>query len=125
MTASEPGSPWSEERAREALAHLQRAALEFIDAARAVLDVAEEVVREPGGVAAVVAETVGGVAEALSQVAPAFAERGRAAGGRPPPAGAGPDGQDDQDAQEGSHAGGPADDRRSSSRGGVEHIRIS
>jgi hypothetical protein len=46
------------ERGREAMAHLQTAALEFIQAARVILDVAEEAVREPGGVAAIVTETL-------------------------------------------------------------------
>jgi hypothetical protein len=37
----------TEERAMEAVEHLQHAALEMIAAARAVLDVAEELVRDP------------------------------------------------------------------------------
>lgn len=37
----------TDERAMEAVLHLQQAALEMIAAARAVLDVAEELVRDP------------------------------------------------------------------------------
>lgn len=37
----------ADERAREGVAHLQAAFLELIEAARAFLDVAEEVVRDP------------------------------------------------------------------------------
>ena len=111
-----PARSWSDDRAQEALVHLQAAALEFIEAARAVLDVAEEVVREPGGVASVVAETVGGLAEAFAQVAPAFAERGRAAAGRPRPAGTASPGDSSAEPRPGTGKG---------RRGGVEHIRIS
>lgn len=44
----------NEDRARDALEHLQTAALEMIAAARAALDVAEELVRDPAAAAAVV-----------------------------------------------------------------------
>jgi hypothetical protein len=37
----------ADERAREGIAHLQAAFLELIEAARAFLDVAEDVVRDP------------------------------------------------------------------------------
>jgi hypothetical protein len=53
------------DRGREAAEHLQKAALEFIEAARALLDVAEEAVREPGGVANIVTETVSAVLGAV------------------------------------------------------------
>ncbi len=53
----------TEERAKEALDHLQQAALEMIAAARAVLDVAEELVKDPTPLAAFAA----GVAQAASQ----------------------------------------------------------
>lgn len=49
----------SEERAREAVEHLQEAATQMIEAARAVLDLAEELVRDPApllGLAATLAE---------------------------------------------------------------------
>ena len=39
----------SDDRAREGLVHLQAAALELIAAGRAFLDIAEDLVREPGG----------------------------------------------------------------------------
>ena len=42
----------NEERARQGVEHLQAAAIEVIAAMRAFLDVAEEVVRDPAGVAA-------------------------------------------------------------------------
>lgn len=44
----------NDDRTREGLAHLQAAALEAIAAIRAFLDVAEDLVREPGAAAAVV-----------------------------------------------------------------------
>ena len=62
-------------RTDEAIAHLQQATLEFIAAARAVLDVAEEAVREPSGVMAVIAETIGGVAAAVGDIGPTLAAR--------------------------------------------------
>lgn len=74
-----------EARAQEAVTHLQRATLEFIEAARAVLDVAEEAVREPGGVLAIIAETVGGLAEAVGHLRPEHPrpdDRQRPPGGR-------------------------------------------
>ncbi len=50
MTGGLPG----EDRAQEGLEHLQGAAIELIGALRAFLDVAEELVREPAAVAALV-----------------------------------------------------------------------
>ena len=44
----------SEQRARDAVDHLQAAAIEVIEALRALLDVAEEVVRDPAQAAALV-----------------------------------------------------------------------
>ena len=46
----------TENRAEEALGHVQTAALELIAAARAFLDVAEDLVKEPAELAAVVAK---------------------------------------------------------------------
>lgn len=46
------------DRGAEAAAHVQRAAMELIVAARVLLDIAEEAVREPAGVVAVVSETL-------------------------------------------------------------------
>jgi hypothetical protein len=54
------------DRGQEALQHFQEAALELIQAARALLDVAEEAVREPGGMMAIVTETMSGLAEVVS-----------------------------------------------------------
>ncbi len=45
----------NEERAREGLEHLQNAALELIEATRAFLDVAEELVQDPSALAALAA----------------------------------------------------------------------
>jgi len=49
----------TEDRAAEGLEHLQSAALELIAAARAFLDVAEDVVREPGVAATIVHAAAG------------------------------------------------------------------
>ena len=54
----------TEDRAAEGLEHLQSAALELIAAARAFLDVAEDVVREPG-VAATIVSAAAGVGRAF------------------------------------------------------------
>lgn len=53
----------TEDRAKEAFDHLQQAALEMIAAARAALDVAEELVKDPTPLAAFAA----GMAQAASQ----------------------------------------------------------
>ncbi len=58
----------TEERAKEALEHLQHAALEMIAAARAVLDVAEELVKDPTPVAAFAAGVAQAAAQAGAQV---------------------------------------------------------
>jgi hypothetical protein len=52
------------EDAAEGLEHLQSAALELLAAARSFLDVAEEVVREPG-VAATIVHAAAGVGRAV------------------------------------------------------------
>jgi hypothetical protein len=44
----------NDERAVEALEHLQKAALELIEAGRALLDVAEDLVRDPAAAATIV-----------------------------------------------------------------------
>jgi hypothetical protein len=54
-------------RAAEGLAHLQAAARELIQAARAVLDVAEELLEDPATVASV-ADAVGAVVSTAAQV---------------------------------------------------------
>jgi len=85
----------NDERAVEGLDHLQAAAIEMISAARAFLDVMEEVVTDRDSVASVVS-AVGSVAQGAARAARASAS---------PPAGEGAgDGPDD---------------------GPVQHIRVS
>jgi hypothetical protein len=55
----------ADDRATEALDHLQAAALELIAALRAVLDVAEEAVREPQALMDVVTATARAAADAM------------------------------------------------------------
>jgi hypothetical protein len=93
----------NEQRAHDVVAHLQAAALEMIAAARAALDVAEELVKEPGEAAA--------MAATLATLA-----------GRLAPAGpAGPGGQQHGPARAGGEETGPTGHRPP----GVEHIRVS
>jgi hypothetical protein len=66
----------NEQRAHDVVEHLQSAALEVIAAARALLDLAEELVKEPGEAAA--------VASALANLA---GRPGRPDGGDDPPPG--------------------------------------
>jgi hypothetical protein len=61
----------SDERAHEALDHFQAAALELIAALRAVLDLAEEAVREPQALGDIIASTARAAAEAAASFAPA------------------------------------------------------
>ena len=58
----------TEERAKEALDHLQQAALEMIAAARAVLDVAEELVKDPTPLTAFAMGVAQAAAQAGAQV---------------------------------------------------------
>jgi len=100
----------NEQRAHDVVAHLQAAALEMIAAARAVLDVAEELVKEPGEATAMVAT----LADLAGRLAP------------PTPAGpAGPGGHKQGPAGAGGHKQGPAGPRGHEQRPGVEHIRVS
>ena len=100
----------NEQRAHDVVAHLQAAALEMIAAARAVLDVAEELVKEPGEATAMVAT----LADLAGRLAP------------PTPAGpAGPGGHKQGPAGPGGHKHGPAGPRGHEQRPGVEHIRVS
>jgi hypothetical protein len=92
--------------AGDGLAHLQAAARELIKAARAVLDVAEELVDDPA--------TVGTVAEAVGAVVHTAAQAGRRAVGQV----MGDDGATDPD-DEDAAAG-----RRGGASSGVERIRI-
>lgn len=49
----------NDDRAAEGIEHLQAAALELIEAARAFLDVAEDLVRDPGAAATIVQTAAG------------------------------------------------------------------
>ena len=91
------------DRAHDVVTHLQAAALEMIEAARAFLDVAEELVKEPGEAAAMAAT----LANLAGRVAPSGPEGPRAHGPGP----AGP-----------RSPTGPRGQRESP---GVEHIRVS
>jgi len=79
----------SDERANEGLAHLQAAAKEAIAAARAFLDVAEDLVGDPAAASALV--------DALGSVVRAAARRGRAAAGADDSAPDDDGGDDDDD----------------------------
>jgi hypothetical protein len=92
--------------AGDGLAHLQAAARELIKAARAVLDVAEELVDDPA--------TVGTVAEAVGAVVHTAAQVGRRAVGQV----MGDDGATDPDGDD------AATGRRGGPTSGVERIRI-
>ena len=83
-TSAEPGpSAASQERAREGIEHLQTAARELILAARAALDVAEEVVNDPDALA-----SLAGTFSAVGDLARRFT----GTGGWPMPAGRSGDG---------------------------------
>jgi hypothetical protein len=98
VNGDDPGAAASGDPRLDALVHLQRAALEFIAAVRGVLDMAEDAVRAPGDLAAVVAETAGSFAAAAGW----WPQRGRSD----------------------PEAGGPGDAAPRPARG-VQHIRIS
>ncbi len=63
-----------QDRAKEAIEHLQSAALEMIAALRAVLDVAEDLVKDPTPAAAFVAGVAQAAAQAGAHVAAADAD---------------------------------------------------
>ena len=67
-TTNDEMPPGAQERAREGAEHLQAAARELIEAARAALDVAEEWVNDPESVASLAATlaTVGDVARRVT-----------------------------------------------------------
>ena len=90
--------PEAANRAHDVVAHLQAAALEMIEAARAFLDVAEELVKEPGDATA--------MAATLANLA-----------GRIVPSGAG-----GSEGPGGHQQAGPRGHQQSP---GVEHIRVS
>lgn len=97
----------NDERANQGLDHLQAAALEMIHAARAFLDVAEDVVSDQHKVAEIV-EVLGSVADAAARAAKGEPLRG-------PRSTAG-------DAGTSNDGDGDGDD---SSSGGVQHIPVS
>ncbi len=112
----------NEQRAHDVVAHLQAAALEMIAAARAVLDVAEELVKEPGEATAMVATLVD-LAGRLAPPTPA-GPAGPEGGHKQGPAG--PEGGHKQGpAGPGGHKQGPAGPGGHKQRPGVEHIRVS
>ena len=92
----------SEQRARDAMEHLQAAALEVIAAMRAFLDVAEEAVRDPSQVSG----ALQGFAEA-AKLAATMASTGSATRTEQP------------------HANNPFDDDDGDGDGGVTRIRVS
>jgi len=69
----------SEERAIDALAHAQAAAMELIAALRAALDVAEELVRDPAPLLALAATAGEALAPLVEAVAPLVAKGREAA----------------------------------------------
>ena len=93
----------NDERATEGLDHLQAAALEMIQAARAFLDIAEDLVTDRDKVAEVVA-AVGSVADVATRAARGMAPKG---GDARPTGASGPDASAE-----------PSSDR-------VQHIRVS
>jgi hypothetical protein len=96
----------NDERANQGLDHLQAAALEMIHAARAFLDVAEDVVSDQHKVAEIV-EVLGSVADAAARAA-----KGEPLRGSRPDRGT-----------SGTDVDGGGDDDASS--GGVQHIPVS
>jgi hypothetical protein len=80
-----------DDRAAEGLAHLQAAARELIAAARAVLDVAEELVEDP--------TSAGAIAEAMGSIVRTAARAGRRVAGQ----GGADDGEDEGDDDPGHH----------------------
>jgi hypothetical protein len=112
-----------DERAQRAAEHFQRASLELIEAARAVLDIAEEAVREPGELMTVLTDTFAGLAEAIGGLAPGWMERARRAA-------PGSDRGDAADPAAPAGSSAPAapatsDSRPATRRPKVQHIQIS
>lgn len=70
----------NDDRAREAIEHLQAAALQLIAAARAVLDVAEEAVQDP----AALTSLLQGVVAAATRPSPGGEDREPGVPRRPP-----------------------------------------
>jgi hypothetical protein len=95
-------APEATNRAHDVVAHLQAAALEMIAAARAFLDVAEDLVKDPGEATAMAA-TLANLAGRIVPPSPGGHRESAAGGHEPSPAGSG------------GHKQSP----------GVEHIRVS
>jgi hypothetical protein len=73
------------ERAKEAVGHLQEAALQMIAAARLVLDIAEEMVKDPAPLLAAAAATAEAAAKTGARIAdPSGNGAARAYDGPPP-----------------------------------------
>lgn len=72
----------TEERARDAVEHLQQAALQMIEAGRAFLDVAEELVKDPAPVIAAAAAAAE-AAQSLARRSPSDGEGSSGSGARP------------------------------------------
>jgi len=72
----------TDERAREAVEHLQLAALQMIEAGRAFLDLAEELVKDPAPLIAAAASAAE-AAQSLARRAPAGAGGSDASAARP------------------------------------------
>ena len=98
----------NDERANQGLDHLQAAALEMIHAARAFLDVAEDVVNDQHKVAEIV-EVLGSVADAATRAARGEPLRGARRGAG--------DGAEGADADDGADGDDPP--------GRVQHIPVS
>jgi hypothetical protein len=109
----------SDDRATEALEHLQRAALEMIQAARAALDLVEDVVTDPSSLLAFAAE-VGHLAHALMTAA---ADGAAATSGADFTAAESDGVASDRPASNGA-AEPPGPPRRRPSRRGVERIPV-
>ena len=104
-------APEAANRAHDVVAHLQAAALEMIEAARAFLDVAEELVKEPAEATAM-ATTLANLAGRITPTGSGGGEAG-SGGHKQSPAGSG--GHKQSPAGSGGHKQSP----------GVEHIRVS
>lgn len=103
---SEPGM--NDERAAEGLDHLQAAALEMIKAARAFLDVAEDLVADRDKVAEVVS-ALGAVADVTTRAVRDRGVHGASGDARP----------------EARSDGGSSPTAEAPGGGGVQHIRVS
>jgi hypothetical protein len=115
-----PPGPDPTDRAREGVEHLQAAARELIAAARAALDVAEDLVDDPD-MAASMAGAVGSLGDMLRNVTSAWRGTGKGSGRT----GSGTSATEDQGHDRADHdAGHSGDGRDQWSESGVERITI-